>query len=79
MRRATRAIKVGSLAIGGGAPVSVQTMANADPHDAAALVAHSAMSAAVTSDGDRNRVTGLIMGCSLWLKGVWREEAQDAI
>ena len=38
MRRTTRAIKVGSLAIGGGAPVSVQTMANADPHDAAALV-----------------------------------------
>lgn len=28
---------LGSVAIGGGAPVSVQTMANADPHDAAAL------------------------------------------
>ena len=38
MRRTTRAIKVGPLIIGGGAPVSVQTMANADPHDAAALV-----------------------------------------
>ena len=38
MRRATRAIKVGTLAIGGGAPVSVQTMANVSPHDAAALV-----------------------------------------
>jgi len=29
---------VGNVAIGGGAPVSVQTMANADPHDADALV-----------------------------------------
>ena len=33
-----RQIKVGSLLIGGGAPVSVQTMANVDPHDAAALI-----------------------------------------
>ena len=38
MGRTTRAIEVGSVAIGGGAPVSVQTMANVDPHDAAALV-----------------------------------------
>ena len=38
MRRTTRAIKVGPLIIGGGAPVSVQTMANVSPHDAAALV-----------------------------------------
>jgi len=33
----TRAVKVGKLTIGGGAPISVQTMANVDPHDAAAL------------------------------------------
>ena len=33
-RTQTRALKAGSLAIGGGAPVSVQTMCNADPHDA---------------------------------------------
>lgn len=39
MRRQTRALKAGSLAIGGGAPVSVQSMANAEPHDAAALTA----------------------------------------
>lgn len=37
MRR-TRQVKVGSLLIGGGAPVSVQSMANADPHDAKALI-----------------------------------------
>lgn len=38
-RNETRALKLGKLALGGGAPVSVQTMANVDPHDAAALVA----------------------------------------
>ena len=35
-RSETRALKVGDVPIGGGAPVSVQTMCNADPHDAAA-------------------------------------------
>ena len=38
-RSQTRSLKVGSLPIGGGAPVSVQTMANIDPRDAAALSA----------------------------------------
>ena len=38
MGRQTRQIKVGNLAIGGGAPVSVQTMCNVDPHDAAACL-----------------------------------------
>ena len=38
-RHQTRAMAVGSLPLGGGAPVSVQTMATADPHDAAALAA----------------------------------------
>ena len=38
--RKTREIKVGGVSVGGGAPVSVQTMANVDPHDAAALSAH---------------------------------------
>ena len=37
-RTQTRRIMLGSVAIGGGAPVSVQTMANADPHDQHALV-----------------------------------------
>ena len=35
----TRALRVGSVALGGGAPVSVQTMANVDPRDVAALTA----------------------------------------
>ena len=50
MKRTTRAIKVGTLAIGGGAPVSVQTMANADPHDAAALVEQVRSCAALGCD-----------------------------
>ncbi|MBQ2625766.1 MAG: flavodoxin-dependent (E)-4-hydroxy-3-methylbut-2-enyl-diphosphate synthase [Kiritimatiellae bacterium] len=50
MRRTTRAIKVGSLAIGGGAPVSVQTMANVDPHDAAAIVEQVRACAALGCD-----------------------------
>ena len=37
-RTQTRALKVGSLPIGGGAPVSVQTMGNVDPHDAKACL-----------------------------------------
>ena len=39
MRRQTRQVSVGSLPIGGGAPVSVQTMGNVDPHDAKACLA----------------------------------------
>ena len=38
-RTQTRALKVGSVPIGGGAPVSVQTMGNVDPHDAKACLA----------------------------------------
>lgn len=38
-RSQTRALRIGSLPLGGGAPVSVQTMATADPHDVAALTA----------------------------------------
>lgn len=36
-RNQTRSLKIGSLALGGGARVSVQSMCNVDPHDAAAL------------------------------------------
>lgn len=36
--RATRSVSVGGLPIGGGAPVSVQTMGNADPHDGPAIL-----------------------------------------
>ncbi|MBQ3807744.1 MAG: flavodoxin-dependent (E)-4-hydroxy-3-methylbut-2-enyl-diphosphate synthase [Kiritimatiellae bacterium] len=53
MRQTTRAIKVGSLTIGGGAPVSVQTMANVDPHDAAALVEQVRSCAALGCDAFR--------------------------
>ena len=35
----TRAVTVGGVTVGGGAPVSVQTMGNADPHDSAACLA----------------------------------------
>ncbi len=41
-RAQPRALRIGSLPLGGGAPVSVQTMATADPYDAAALVAQVA-------------------------------------
>ena len=34
----TRQVRVGNLLIGGGAPVSVQTMCNVDPHDAKACL-----------------------------------------
>ena len=37
-RNQTRSLKVGKLPLGGGAPVSVQTMCNVDPHDAAACL-----------------------------------------
>lgn len=36
----TRQIRVGSVPIGGGAPISVQTMLNDDPHDAVRLKRH---------------------------------------
>lgn len=38
MRKVTRQIRIGKVLIGGGAPISVQTMVNAHPHDAAALL-----------------------------------------
>ena len=38
-RTQTRLVHVGAVPLGGGAPVSVQTMTTADPHDAAALTA----------------------------------------
>jgi len=46
----TRQVCVGTVAVGGGAPVSVQTMANVDPHDAAALVAQVERCAALGCD-----------------------------
>jgi (E)-4-hydroxy-3-methylbut-2-enyl-diphosphate synthase len=49
-RSQTRALKVGDVAVGGGAPVSVQTMASADPHDGAALLAELMRSAEAGCD-----------------------------
>ena len=49
-RERTRALKIGSVAIGGGAPVSVQTMANVDPHDVEALVRQTESCAALGCD-----------------------------
>ena len=49
-RDQTRTLDVGGLKIGGGAPVSVQTMATAAPHDAAALAAQIVRCAACGAD-----------------------------
>ena len=38
-RRQTRKIKIGSLYLGGDAPIAVQTMTNTDTHDKAATLA----------------------------------------
>ena len=38
LRSSTRAMKVGNVPLGGGAPVSVQTMANVDSHNASLLL-----------------------------------------
>jgi len=48
--RSSRQVQVGNVAVGGGAPVSVQTMANVDPHDAAALIAQAERCAALGCD-----------------------------
>lgn len=50
LRTQTRSLRIGSLPLGGGAPVSVQTMATADPHDAAALADEVRRCAAVGAD-----------------------------
>ena len=49
-RTETRRIRMGSVDIGGGAPVSVQTMTNAHPHDAAALLRQIAEAAELGCD-----------------------------
>ena len=49
-RDKTRLLKVGDLSIGGGSPVSVQTMCNVDPHDASAISAQIDRCAALGCD-----------------------------
>ena len=49
-RRACRQIKVGSVLVGGDAPISVQSMTNTDTHDVAATVAQIQALEAVGAD-----------------------------
>lgn len=46
-RNDTRSVNVGRVVVGGGAPVSVQTMCNLDPHDAVAIAAQANSAAAL--------------------------------
>ena len=50
LRGGTREIRVGRAAVGGGAPVSVQSMSNRDPHDPAAVAAQAERCAALGCD-----------------------------
>ena len=59
-RSDTRTVHVGKVAIGGGAPVSVQTMLADDPHDAAAIAAHLQTCAAAGADLVRLTVPDLV-------------------
>ena len=59
MRRQTRQVKVGKLLVGGGAPVSVQTMCNVDPHDAKACLDQLLSCAALGCDVFRMTVPDL--------------------
>ena len=49
-RKQTRTVDVGSVPVGGGAPVSVQSMCNVDPHDAEALCSQIDRCAALGCD-----------------------------
>ena len=49
-RDGTRAVRVGAVAVGGGAPVSVQTMLDDDPHDEEAIIRHLERCAAAGAD-----------------------------
>ena len=57
--RQTRQVKVGKLLVGGGAPVSVQTMCNIDPHDAKACLDQLLSCAALGCDVFRMTVPDL--------------------
>ena len=59
MRLKTRQVKVGKLLVGGGAPVSVQTMCNVDPHDAKACLDQLLSCAALGCDVFRMTVPDL--------------------
>lgn len=59
LRTQTRQIRLGNLTIGGGAPVRVQTMCNADPHDKDALLRQINDAAKLGCDIDRLTVPDL--------------------
>ena len=59
MGRTTRQVKLGKLLVGGGAPVSVQTMCNVDPHDAKACLEQMKSCAALGCDVFRMTVPDL--------------------
>ena len=50
LRAQTRSVDVGGVSVGGGARVSVQSMAKADPHDAESLVAQAVECASLGCD-----------------------------
>ena len=57
----TRQVKVGKLLVGGGAPVSVQTMCNVDPHDAKACLGQLLSCAELGCEIFRRRVPDFIV------------------
>ena len=57
--RQTRQVRLGKLLVGGGAPVSVQTMCNVDPHDAKACLEQLQSCAALGCDIFRMTVPDL--------------------
>jgi (E)-4-hydroxy-3-methylbut-2-enyl-diphosphate synthase len=59
MRRHTRQIRLGAVAIGGGVPISIQTMAKADPADVEAIVAQLCEAKAAGCDIGRIAVPDL--------------------
>ncbi len=56
----TRQVAVGGVLVGGGAPVSVQTMSNVDPHDGAGILAQIESCAALGCDLYRVTVPDLL-------------------
>ena len=64
-RTQTRALKVGNRPIGGGSPISVQTMCNVDPHDASACL--------------KQLMSCAELGCDLFRMTVPDEEAANVL
>lgn len=65
MSRVTRSLQVGAVQVGGGAPISIQTMAKADPRDVDAIVAQLRQARAAGCDIGRVAVPDLAAARSL--------------